>query len=143
MCVACRGFEMCAACRGFEMRGDGAGPCDEPGDVTHCRASFFQKLKRVVEVFCRLAGVADDEVCAERELAEAFRESMGEGCVVARCVATVHRFENSLAPALDGNVDKLVNSFVCETVQQSFLITENVARVAHAETDAVIPVHVC
>ena len=68
---------------------------------------------------------------------------MGEGCVVARCVATVHRFENSLAPALDGNVDKLVNSFVCETVQQSFLITENVARVAHAETDAVIPVHVC
>lgn len=125
------------------MRGDGAGPCDEPGDVTHGRASFFQKLKRVVEVFCRLAGVADNEVCAESELAEALRESMGEGCIVACCVATVHRFENSLAPALDGNVDKLVNTFVCETVEQCFLITENVARIAHAEADAVISVYMC
>ena len=129
-------------CGCFEAGGDGAGPCDEPGDVTHGRASFFQQFKRLVEIFRGLSGVADDQIGAERELAEAFRESVGEGCVVACGVPAVHRLENLFATALDGNMDKLVEALVCETVEQSFLITEDVAWVAHAEANAVIPVHV-
>ena len=67
---------------------------------------------------------------------------MGEGCVVASCVAAVHRLEHVFAAALDGNVDELVNAIIREAIQKRFLIAEDMARIAHAEADAVIAVHV-
>ena len=67
---------------------------------------------------------------------------MGEGCVVACGVTAVHRLEHVFAAALDGNVDELVNAIIREAIQERFLIAEDMARIAHAEADAVIAVHV-
>ena len=67
---------------------------------------------------------------------------MGEGGVVACGVATVHRLEHVFAATLDGNVDELVNAIIREAIQKCFLIAEDMARIAHAEADAVIAVHV-
>lgn len=58
-------------------------------------------------------------------------------------MAAVHRLEHVFAAALDGNVDELVNAIIREAIQKCFLIAEDMARIAHAEADAVIAVHVC
>ena len=123
------------------MRGDCARACYESRDVADCRAGFFQEFYRFVEVRRGFAGIAYDKVCAEREFAETFRKGVGECRIVACGVAAVHCFENSLAPALDGNVNKLVNALVRKAVQERFLIAEHMAWVAHAEADAVIAAH--
>ena len=130
------------ACCGFETRGDGAWTRNESRDVADGRASLFQKRERVVEIGCGFAGVAYDKVCAERELVESFVKGVGEGGVVACGVATVHRFEHVFAAALHGNMDKLVDAFVREAVEERFLIAEYMARISHAEADAVIAVDV-
>ena len=57
-------------------------------------------------------------------------------------MAAVHCFEYVFATALHRNVNEFVNAFVCETIEQCFLIAEHMARVPHAESDAVIAVHV-
>ena len=57
-------------------------------------------------------------------------------------MAAVHRLEHVFTAALDGNVDELVNAIIREAIQKRFLIAENMARIAHAEADAVITVHV-
>ena len=57
-------------------------------------------------------------------------------------MAAVHCFEYVFATALHRNVNEFVNAFVCETIEQCFLIAEHMARVSHAESDAVIAVHV-
>ena len=126
----------------FETRGDGAWARDKTRDVADGRASFFEKLSRIVEMCGSVAGRADDKIGAERELAESLGKGVGEGCVVACCVATVHRLEHVFAAALDGNVDELVNAVIREAIQKRFLIAEDMARIAHAEADAVIAVHV-
>ena len=57
-------------------------------------------------------------------------------------MAAVHRLEHVFTAALDGNVDELVNAIIREAIQERFLIAEDMARIAHAEADAVIAVHV-
>ncbi len=128
--------------RGFETGGYGAGTCDETRDVADGRACRLEKFEGVVEVFGRLSGEADDQVGAERKTAESFREVPGEGDVVFDGVAAVHRLECAFAPALHRDVDELVDALVCETVEQRFFVADDVARVSHAEADAVAAVHV-
>ena len=57
-------------------------------------------------------------------------------------MAAVHRLEHVFTAALDGNVDELVNAIIRKAIQKRFLIAEDMARIAHAEADAVIAVHV-
>ena len=87
-----------------------------------------------------------------------FADSGCVGLLVSRCAATVPgratkrvmlqtvgrvSFKSVNAAALDGNVDELVNAIIREAIQKRFLIAEDMARIAHAEADAVIAVHVC
>lgn len=139
MRVACCCIETCIAC--FETSCDGTWACYESRDVADCRARFFQNVQRVVEIFRSLSGIANDKVCAERELAKALVEFVGENGVILCGVAAVHRLEYAFAPTLYRYVDELVNAFVREAIEQRFLIAEDMARVAHAEANAVIAVH--
>ena len=130
-------------CTGFGAGGGSPRAGDKAGDVADCGAGLFDEAESLFEVALSLAREADDEVGAEREPREARVEQGGETAEVFGGMLAVHREQYAVAAALDRDVDELVEPFVGKAVQECFQVRRHMARIAHAESDLVVPGDLC
>ena len=91
----------------------------EPRNIADGGAGFLQQVKGLLKVGVCFAGESHNQVCTEGEQREFFLQLQRKVTEVLYGVLAVHELQNALAPALDRNVQELVEPFVLKTFQQS------------------------